>query len=89
MNPKNILTVGGGGAGGVTALQMANDLATLVMAGIGALDGRPGFDADPSVIDAGTRVVTVLCGCVVTVAGAALGRLVAHFIAPTEKETVS
>jgi len=82
MSQKNTLTIGGAGAGGVTALQIANDLATLTMAGAGALDGQPGVDLDLATFEAALRVLTVLWGVAVTIAAAGIGRLVANFIEP-------
>lgn len=84
MSQKNTLTLGGAGAGGVTALQLANDLATLTMGAIAAIDGVPGFDASVplDMIDAGTRTCTVLWGIAITIAAASIGRFIARFIEP-------
>ena len=84
MSQKNTLTWGGAGAGGVTALQLANDLATLTMSAISNLDGQLGFDlvTDLAMIDAGTRTFTVFWGIVITIAAAALGRFIARFVEP-------
>lgn len=89
MSQKNTLTVGGGAAGGVTALQLANDLATLTMGAIGNIDGVPGFDIATSfeMVDAGTRVCGVAWGVAITIAAAALGRFVARFVDPPSVAT--
>ena len=60
MSNTNTLTMGGGAAGTVTAVQLANDLANLSMFGLSCLDGHPGFDVDLAVVEAGTRVAAVL-----------------------------
>jgi hypothetical protein len=82
MNHTNILTVGGGGAGAITAAQLSADLGGLAMYGLSCIDGACGFSAPADVVDMATRVVAVVAFGLVTVAGAALGRLVAHFIRP-------
>jgi len=76
----NTLTMGGGAAGTVTAVQLANDLANLSMFGLSCLDGHPGFDVDLAVVEAGTRVAAVLWSVVITIAGAAIGYGVARLM---------
>lgn len=88
MNATNILTVGGGGAGAVTASQLASDLGGLAMYGLSCVDGSCGFSAPADVVDMGTRVVGFAAFLLVSAAGAALGRLTAHYLSPGEpKET--
>lgn len=82
MSQKNTLTIGGAGAGGVTALQVANDLASLTMFGIGCVDRSCGFEVDLAVVEAGTRVCAVFWGVAITIAAAALGRFIARFVDP-------
>lgn len=80
MSQTNTLTIGGGTAGTVTAVQLANDLAGLTMFGLSCLDGRCGFDVDLAVVEAGTRVCAVLWSIVITIAGAAIGYGVARLM---------
>jgi hypothetical protein len=87
MNHTNILTVGGGGAGAITAAQLSSDLGGLAMYGLSCIDGACGSAAPAEVVDMASRVVAVVAFGLVTVAGAALGRLVAHFISPQSTTT--
>ncbi len=87
MNHTNILTVGGGGAGAITAAQLSSDIAGLAMYGLSCIDGACGFAAPQDIQDMATRVVAVVAFGLVTIAGAALGRLVAYFIQPAGAAT--